>query len=256
LRKKFFFFDIDGTLAYGITGIILPETIATIETLQKNGHFVAIATGRLQCSAVPQCKILGIQNMVSDGGNALTLHHKIIHMHPLPKQPILDLIAELEQNQMLWAYTAENKTIRHTKYAKFKELAGPSNMDTLVHSNIEVAAIEQFYKIYIYYPNLKELNTLPSLTDLPQIHYNNNMLLIEPTHKEKGIFHMMEYLKGDLADVVVFGDGINDLSMFRPEWFSVAMGNAIEVLKQKADFVTKRCEDGGITYACQHFGWI
>jgi len=36
LRKKFFFFDIDGTLAYGITGIILPETIATIETLQKN----------------------------------------------------------------------------------------------------------------------------------------------------------------------------------------------------------------------------
>lgn len=34
-------------------------------------------------------------------------------------------------------------------------------------------------------------------------------------------------------DVVVFGDGMNDRSMFRDEWFSIAMGNAKPQLKEK-----------------------
>ena len=57
-------------------------------------------------------------------------------------------------------------------------------------------------------------------------------------------------------DVVVFGDNTNDIKMFRPEWTSIAMGNAVEELKKIADFVTKDADDGGIEYACRHFGWI
>ncbi|MBF1057658.1 MAG: HAD hydrolase family protein, partial [Peptostreptococcus sp.] len=55
---------------------------------------------------------------------------------------------------------------------------------------------------------------------------------------------------------VVFGDNTNDIKMFRPEWTSIAMGNAVEELKKIADFVTKDADDGGIEHACRHFGWI
>ena len=48
---KYFFFDIDGTLAVGSTGIIPENTKKAIKLLQKNGHFVAIATGRLYINA-------------------------------------------------------------------------------------------------------------------------------------------------------------------------------------------------------------
>lgn len=44
--------------------------------------------------------------------------------------------------------------------------------------------------------------------------------------------------------------------MFRPEWTSIAMGNACDALKKKADFVTKASYDDGIEYACRHYGWI
>ena len=66
----------------------------------------------------------------------------------------------------------------------------------------------------------------------------------------------MDHFGAPYEDVVVFGDQKNDLKMFRDEWTSIAMGNAIDELKEKADFVTKNADDDGIEYACKHFGWI
>lgn len=53
--------------------------------------------------------------------------------------------------------------------------------------------------------------------------------------KAAGIRKMVRMLGGDLRDVVVFGDGKNDLSMFSKEWTCVAMENAVCALKEKAD---------------------
>ena len=48
MNRKFFFFDIDGTLAVGTPGRqYIPEsTKKAIRMLKEQGHFVAIATGR------------------------------------------------------------------------------------------------------------------------------------------------------------------------------------------------------------------
>ena len=55
---------------------------------------------------------------------------------------------------------------------------------------------------------------------------------------------------------MVFGDEKNDLSMFRDEWTSIAMGNAIDELKAKATYITDDADKDGIYKACQHFGWV
>ena len=67
---------------------------------------------------------------------------------------------------------------------------------------------------------------------------------------------MMDLLHAPRKDVVVFGDDTNDLVMFDPGWFSIAMGNGNEKLKEKADYVTAANIDDGIEKACRHFGWI
>ena len=52
--RKYFFFDIDGTLTNSNPGgIILPSTFETLDKLRKNGHFVAIATGRAHWMSDP-----------------------------------------------------------------------------------------------------------------------------------------------------------------------------------------------------------
>ena len=57
-------------------------------------------------------------------------------------------------------------------------------------------------------------------------------------------------------DIVVFGDGMNDICMFGQGWLSIAMGNARAALKEKADYITTDVDKDGLWNACRHFGWI
>ncbi len=55
------------------------------------------------------------------------------------------------------------------------------------------------------------------------------------------------------SEIMVFGDGENDLSMFEVVTYPVAMGNAMQTVKDKAFFVTKTNEDNGIGYAINKY---
>ena len=49
---------------------------------------------------------------------------------------------------------------------------------------------------------------------------------------------MIDYLQGEIKDVVVFGDDYNDIDMFQGDWYSIAMGNDCNELKKIASEVT------------------
>ena len=57
MEKKYFFFDIDGTLTDRSTGKIVPSAREALDRLEANGHFVAIATGRAHYIAGSQCYV-------------------------------------------------------------------------------------------------------------------------------------------------------------------------------------------------------
>ncbi len=47
---------------------------------------------------------------------------------------------------------------------------------------------------------------------------------------------------------MAFGDGGNDLPMLRAAGVSVAMGNSLQVLKDKADYTTLTHDQSGVAY--------
>ncbi|MCO6546101.1 MAG: HAD hydrolase family protein, partial [Gilliamella sp.] len=53
-----------------------------------------------------------------------------------------------------------------------------------------------------------------------------------------------------------FGDGMNDFEMFLTVDHPIAMGNAVDELKAKAEFVTDTNNNDGIAKALQKFGLI
>ena len=53
---------------------------------------------------------------------------------------------------------------------------------------------------------------------------------------------------------MAFGDEENDVEMIKFAQIGVAMGNAVEHLKQYADYITDDVDAGGILHALQHFG--
>jgi len=54
-------------------------------------------------------------------------------------------------------------------------------------------------------------------------------------------------------EIIAFGDQELDIPMLEAAGVGVAMGNAIEELKQKADFITKTNNEAGIAYALDRY---
>ena len=53
-------------------------------------------------------------------------------------------------------------------------------------------------------------------------------------------------------ETIAFGDGYNDQAMFREVGHGIAMGNAVDVLKEKATYITDNFDQEGILKALYH----
>ena len=54
-------------------------------------------------------------------------------------------------------------------------------------------------------------------------------------------------------EVIAFGDGYNDLSMIEYAGMGVAMNNAVDGVKERADYITLSNDEDGIAYALNKF---
>lgn len=257
MRKRYFFFDIDGTLAAGpVDHRYIPESAKyAVEQLRANGHFTAICTGRAHALALPYMREAGFDNMICDGGNGIVLNGKLVGIEPLPREACIRLLEECERKGLPWAFSPEDSKKRYTRIPQFDALTHDSYMETICDPNLDFHAAERFHKIFLPCTEDEEAQ-FEALAELPSARFSPYVLFVEPVDKGTGVRRMMDECGAEYRDAVVFGDGSNDLSMFLPEWTSIAMGNAIDELKEQADYVTADVDKDGILLACRHFGWI
>ncbi|MDO5109083.1 MAG: HAD-IIB family hydrolase [Erysipelotrichaceae bacterium] len=257
MMKKYFFFDIDGTLTNIHTGQLVPSGLETLRQLEANGHFVAIATGRAYYKTVKAAADAGIRNFVANGGAALVINDKLIKNSPLDREKALTVIHEADDlgyGILVAVNDSTDVVMRDRRFLEqFGERREPTNY--IYRPDIQYDDLEDIYKIYISIPQ-KEEYRMKNLDLLGHIRMGADYFWYQHDEKDQGIRDMMEYLGADLKDVVVFGDGENDMVMFRKEWTSIAMGNGDPRLLAIADYVTDAAEDDGIRNACLHYGWI
>ncbi len=255
--QKLFFFDIDNTLVSWPKGSISKKTKYAIEALQKAGHHTAIATGRMQKNAVEYAEMAGIRDFVADGGNSVTVDGNILYMYPLPTEAVRYVLRQLDEKGVPWAVSTENIMDRYTRYEHLTTRISPWDPYTTVYvPDFDFEKEDTFYKIFVYItPEECEYKNI-DYGELETIRYGDAIALIEPMDKSIGIRYLADYYKMPYHQIVTFGDGNNDILMFKPEWLNIAMGNAREALKAKADYITRNCDDDGVYHALVHFGFI
>ena len=90
--------------------------------------------------------------------------------------------------------------------------------------------------------------------DIVRSFSTNIEINIKDASKGNALMVLADRLKIDQSQVMVFGDQGNDISMFsNPNFKKVAMGNAIELIKDSADYVTDDNDHDGIAKALKKY---
>ena len=81
-------------------------------------------------------------------------------------------------------------------------------------------------------------------------------IMLNDSDKSKGIQSVLEYYGYNSEDVMVLGDGANDVEMLQCAGISVAMGNGSIKAKRAASFITDDIDDDGWAKAMVKVGLI
>lgn len=257
--RKLIFFDIDGTLTSSkVHGKIPDSTREAIQRLEANGHFVALATGRATFRARDFQREIGISNMVCEGGNGVVINNEVISYEPLNQKIAKSIYEEALKLNIGVAVSTTDSRLRFTPNKRFIEDAGDFSdfMDVVVKEDFDFTTTGQIRRLFLTLSQEDEKH-MKSIQDIGIMRYKGDQfIIVEPDDKYKGVRKIVEYFNEDETNVVVFGDGLNDRKMFQDAPFSIAMGNAIDELKEMADYITGDSDEDGILEACEHFGWI
>jgi len=126
-------------------------------------------------------------------------------------------------------------------------------------------AMERTTKMLLFYDHLTDsqrvlpaevVETIKSCCgSLAKVYMSDEGRTIQVSGREAGKLQAIEQVRMNeglgVDEVAVFGDDVNDLEMIEFYPNSVAMGNAVQPVKQAAGFVTLKNDEGGIAYALE-----
>jgi Cof subfamily protein (haloacid dehalogenase superfamily) len=257
VKKKLVFFDIDGTLLDHDKK--LPKsTKEAIFSLKDKGINVAIATGRAPFMYENLRDELGINTFVSFNGQYVVFEGNVLYTNPLnperldelrkfalkKKHPLVYMNAEYMRSNV------ENHPFIHKSISSLK----------FEHPNFEPDFLtnREIYQTLLFCVKEEEEQYIQTFSSFQFIRWHQFSTDIIPYggSKAEGIKKIMEVLEVDRKDVYAFGDGLNDAEMLDFVGTGVAMGNAEDSIKQRADVITKSVDENGIAHGLELIGLL
>ncbi len=261
--------DIDGTLVHD-DGYLSPEVVREVQRVKNLGHEVIIATGRAAANAVPVVRDLGIEHgfVVSSNG-AVTV--ELDQEHPKGFKTVdvvtfdpAEVLAELIMNLPDAHFAVEDVDGSYRFHRPFPTYAlGDQNFETpleeLMHHPVS--------RVVVLSPqhDVDEFLGLISKIGLASVSYAigyTAWLDISPqgVTKASALENQRQRLGIANEQVLVMGDGRNDIDMFR--WaksgggLAFAMGQAPEEVQLAATDVTSSVTDDGVARVLAGFEGI
>lgn len=77
-------------------------------------------------------------------------------------------------------------------------------------------------------------------------------MMAQGSNKLSGIEYIRTALGIAENELAVFGDDMNDIEMLAAYKYGIAMGNAVDAVKNKAKYATLANDEEGISYAIRH----
>ena len=257
-KIKIIFFDIDDTLRNSKTGFI-PSTIPTaFKQLRDKGILTGIATGRGIFGVVPELKALKPDFFVTlNGAYIEDKKGNVIYSNKIAKDKVEEYITWTKEVGIDYGLVGSHAAKLSRRTEMISQAIDPIYPDLEV--NPDFYQKEDIYQMWTFEEQGDDLvlpESLASTLRMVRWHEHSSDVVPISGSKAAGVAKVVDQLGLKPENVMVFGDGLNDLELFDYAGISVAMGVSHDKIKEKADYITKTLEEDGIFDALEGFGMV
>lgn len=240
---------------------IPPSTILALTQAKANGHKVFIATGRppiiiTNLGAIEHL----IDGYVTTNGALCFIGEQTVSCHAIPEEATKLVVDDsIKKNYGLIVVGEKDVAVLDPKGDVdriFRQHLAVQNLE--LAKPVEKVLEQRVLQMTPFFPEKYEaelMARIPTCTS-GRWHPEFTDITAKQADKGQGLLAIAKQAGLDPAFTMAFGDGGNDLSMIRTAGIGVAMGNALDSLKQEADYITTSVDDNGIRHALQHFNLI
>lgn len=261
----------DGT-ALRNNGTLAPRTARALTEAMEKGVVFVPTTGRMK-NYIPKAimELPGWRYAVTSNGASVwdLKEDRIIAANYLPDQLVTQLLDGIEPLHMYYeVYSGGNAYAESSRLDHLTDFPlSDWHLRFVIHGDKPVQRVEnmrEFIKTHpvekIFLPDTdpekhqKAYNILKEFPILITSSTANNLELNHPqAHKGKALEELCAYLHIKREEVMAAGDNNNDYQMLEFAGFAVAMENAIEGVKEIADYITLSNEEDGVADAIEKF---
>ena len=267
-RGDICFFDIDGTLAWQDPRLAqeLPEderdlspypNEAVSQAIRKfvaNGNMAFICTGRTLSCIHPKLLELPWTGVVCLAGGYAELDGRIVRNAAMSPSLLQRLAPYLEQSGEVIRFEGLDRVVRMS--------ADVPDGDGYARTVGDAVTKLKHYSAYKILMSTSLANRIAQDKEIEPLLCFNELELdvteISPSEctKRAGIQAILGALGPNHGTMYGIGDASNDVALMETVDVGIAMGNAPDFLKEKADYVTDSIDHDGVVTALEHFGLI
>lgn len=254
MNRKIIFFDIDGTIYSNELGSITQRVKNAIAKTREKGHLCFIASGRPYGFIADNVKEIGFDGYVLANGANIKYNEQDLEIRYLKYEDVKELCYLLKKKNIEYVlqtsdlcYIDKNNECLLNFYKicniDFKNFCFDYDEDEIMHKVIKMEAWvkneeELQYAVSCYGKFAYELHPDHHSMEI----YDKNV------SKATGILDVFKLLNMNVEDSYCFGDGPNDVEMFEIVGHPIAMGNAIDIIKEKAEDICLSIYEDGVAY--------
>jgi Cof subfamily protein (haloacid dehalogenase superfamily) len=257
------FFDIDGTVVDNETQIIPDSAVEAIRLLRQNGHMAVINTGRPYGQVDPRIRALDFNGWICACGMEIVLDGEYIYRdYPTAEQ--CRYIADLAHECKMAIQTESVDTLYYDREMPYNAVA-TREAERLDKKGIKIVAfqdtpVREFIKFVTYdTPGCCRQEFIDGVSHICEgiIRADTFVEYVKNGHsKAEGMDRFLKLMNIPREQTFAIGDSENDLPMFEIAGTTICMGDGIEWVKERADYVTDPVLRDGVYNGLKHFGLI
>lgn len=267
MSYKMIVLDLDDTLLKN-DGTISGKTKKTLKKVQEDGIKVVLASGSPTFAIEPAANALELEKyggyIISYNGARIIecRDKKELYAANITREEVQKLY-QMSQEKDAYIQTYIGDNIIASQPNKFTDIEKQiTGMEIIVPNDFSSYVQQEVVKVIV----LQEPEKLKELEKKwkPLIQNKLYMTISKPfflefmnleVDKGKSILRLGKMLGIDAEEIIAIGDSYNDITMIQAAGLGVAMGNAVEAVKEIANYVTEDNEHDGVATVVEKFIW-